>query len=245
MAQETTDIKSQLRKPVLTKDSPDNNILPPYRDEPPPHAQLAEDTSTNTTKLPCRYETNLSLDQQLVWETREKGSDSSGKLLLGQEGSKPEIALDGPNTQSLAGDAGSTGLTSSASSSIVAGFDDKLEVASDSKMARTADWILDSEAKRVVGVSSTIPINSGTASAANDAKAPDNSGQLSSDITNAVTFCRTLCRRCREAGGDYDEVSREVRGMYCPFLLRCCALVFCYVAVLFAPFNCIICARRA
>lgn len=35
-----------------------------------------------------------------------------------------------------------------------------------------------------------------------------------SDLIIVVTFCRTLYRRCRDAGGEYDEISREVRGLH-------------------------------
>jgi hypothetical protein len=29
-----------------------------------------------------------------------------------------------------------------------------------------------------------------------------------------VTFCKNLYRKCRDAGGEYDEISREVRGLH-------------------------------
>lgn len=29
-----------------------------------------------------------------------------------------------------------------------------------------------------------------------------------------VTFCKALYRKCRSAGGEYDEISREVRGLH-------------------------------
>jgi hypothetical protein len=38
-------------------------------------------------------------------------------------------------------------------------------------------------------------------------------GASPSDIIIVVTFCRELYRKCRDAGGEYDEISREVRGM--------------------------------
>ncbi|KAI9647097.1 hypothetical protein NHQ30_005099 [Ciborinia camelliae] len=34
------------------------------------------------------------------------------------------------------------------------------------------------------------------------------------NITIVVTFCRELYRKCRSAGGEYDEISREVRGLH-------------------------------
>ncbi len=39
-------------------------------------------------------------------------------------------------------------------------------------------------------------------------------GASPSDIIIVVTFCKALYRKCRDAGGEYDEISREVRGMY-------------------------------
>ncbi|KAH8812077.1 hypothetical protein F5884DRAFT_784305 [Xylogone sp. PMI_703] len=35
-----------------------------------------------------------------------------------------------------------------------------------------------------------------------------------SDIIIVITFARTLYRSCRDAGGEYDEISREVRGLH-------------------------------
>ncbi|RDW94785.1 hypothetical protein BP5796_00548 [Coleophoma crateriformis] len=39
-------------------------------------------------------------------------------------------------------------------------------------------------------------------------------GASPSDIIIVVTFCRALYRRCKEAGGEYLEISREVRGLH-------------------------------
>lgn len=39
-------------------------------------------------------------------------------------------------------------------------------------------------------------------------------GASPSDIIIVVTFCKTLYRKCRSAGGEYDEISREVRGLH-------------------------------
>ncbi|QSZ35449.1 hypothetical protein DSL72_008319 [Monilinia vaccinii-corymbosi] len=39
-------------------------------------------------------------------------------------------------------------------------------------------------------------------------------GASPSDLIIAVTFCRELYRKCRSAGGEYDEISREVRGLH-------------------------------
>lgn len=39
-------------------------------------------------------------------------------------------------------------------------------------------------------------------------------GASPSDIIIVVTFCRSLYRKCRDAGGEYDEISREVRGLH-------------------------------
>jgi hypothetical protein len=39
-------------------------------------------------------------------------------------------------------------------------------------------------------------------------------GASPSDIIIVVTFCRALYRKCRDAGGEYDEISREVRGEF-------------------------------
>lgn len=39
-------------------------------------------------------------------------------------------------------------------------------------------------------------------------------GTSPSDIIIVVTFCRELYRKCRSAGGEYDEISREVRGLH-------------------------------
>jgi hypothetical protein len=41
-----------------------------------------------------------------------------------------------------------------------------------------------------------------------------NSSASPSDVVIVVTFCRQLYNNCVEAGGAYDEVSREVRGMF-------------------------------
>ncbi|KAJ8068643.1 hypothetical protein OCU04_002345 [Sclerotinia nivalis] len=39
-------------------------------------------------------------------------------------------------------------------------------------------------------------------------------GESPSDIIIVVAFCRELYRKCRAAGGEYDEISREVRGLH-------------------------------
>ena len=39
-------------------------------------------------------------------------------------------------------------------------------------------------------------------------------GASPSDIIIVVTFCKALYRSCRSAGGEYDEISREVRGLH-------------------------------
>ena len=39
-------------------------------------------------------------------------------------------------------------------------------------------------------------------------------GASPSDIIIVVTFCKALYRKCRNAGGEYDEISREVRGLH-------------------------------
>lgn len=39
-------------------------------------------------------------------------------------------------------------------------------------------------------------------------------GASPSDIIIVVTFCKNLYRKCRDAGGEYDEISREVRGLH-------------------------------
>jgi hypothetical protein len=39
-------------------------------------------------------------------------------------------------------------------------------------------------------------------------------GASPSDIIIVVTFCKALYRKCRDAGGEYDEISREVRGLH-------------------------------
>ena len=39
-------------------------------------------------------------------------------------------------------------------------------------------------------------------------------GASPSDIIIVVTFCRALYRKCRDAGGEYEEISREVRGLH-------------------------------
>jgi len=39
-------------------------------------------------------------------------------------------------------------------------------------------------------------------------------GASPSDIIIVVTFCKNLYRKCRSAGGEYDEISREVRGLH-------------------------------
>ncbi|CZT01032.1 uncharacterized protein RAG0_08861 [Rhynchosporium agropyri] len=41
-----------------------------------------------------------------------------------------------------------------------------------------------------------------------------NFGASPSDIVIVVTFCKALYRKCRDAGGEYDEVSGEVRGLH-------------------------------
>lgn len=38
-------------------------------------------------------------------------------------------------------------------------------------------------------------------------------GTSAADVDTVVAFCRALYRKCRDAGGDYDEISHEVRGM--------------------------------
>lgn len=45
-------------------------------------------------------------------------------------------------------------------------------------------------------------------------------GASPSDIIIVVTFCKALYRKCRDAGGEYDEISREVRGMCYLFFAR-------------------------
>lgn len=39
-------------------------------------------------------------------------------------------------------------------------------------------------------------------------------GASPSDIITVVTFCKALYRKCRDAGGEYDEISREVRDLH-------------------------------
>jgi hypothetical protein len=39
-------------------------------------------------------------------------------------------------------------------------------------------------------------------------------GASPSDIIIVVNFCKALYRKCRSAGGEYDEISREVRGLH-------------------------------
>jgi hypothetical protein len=39
-------------------------------------------------------------------------------------------------------------------------------------------------------------------------------GASPSDIIIVVTFCKALYRKCRDAGGEYDEIAREVRGLH-------------------------------
>jgi hypothetical protein len=39
-------------------------------------------------------------------------------------------------------------------------------------------------------------------------------GASPSDIISVVTFCKTLYRKCRSTGGEYDEISHEVRGLH-------------------------------
>ena len=39
-------------------------------------------------------------------------------------------------------------------------------------------------------------------------------GASPSDIIIVVSFCRALYRKCRDAGGEYDEISREVRNLH-------------------------------
>lgn len=39
-------------------------------------------------------------------------------------------------------------------------------------------------------------------------------GASPSDIIVVVTFCKALYRKCRSAGGEYDEISREVRALH-------------------------------
>ncbi len=34
------------------------------------------------------------------------------------------------------------------------------------------------------------------------------------DVIVVVRFCRALYRKCEDTGGEYDEISREVRGMH-------------------------------
>jgi hypothetical protein len=38
-------------------------------------------------------------------------------------------------------------------------------------------------------------------------------GTTPADVDTVVAFCRALYRRCRDVGGDYEEISHEVRGM--------------------------------
>lgn len=50
-------------------------------------------------------------------------------------------------------------------------------------------------------------------------------GTSPSDVDTVVAFCRALYRKCRDAGGEYDEISHEVRGMrsvkYISLMLPC------------------------
>jgi hypothetical protein len=39
-------------------------------------------------------------------------------------------------------------------------------------------------------------------------------GASPSDTIIVVTFCKALYRKCRDAGGEYDEISRDVRGKH-------------------------------
>ncbi|TVY35489.1 hypothetical protein LOCC1_G006371 [Lachnellula occidentalis] len=39
-------------------------------------------------------------------------------------------------------------------------------------------------------------------------------GASPSDIIAVVAFCKILYRKCKDAGGEYDEISREVKGLY-------------------------------
>lgn len=39
-------------------------------------------------------------------------------------------------------------------------------------------------------------------------------GASPSDVIIVVAFCRALHRKCRDAGGEYDEIRDEVRGMH-------------------------------
>ncbi|KAG9240486.1 hypothetical protein BJ878DRAFT_403372, partial [Calycina marina] len=39
-------------------------------------------------------------------------------------------------------------------------------------------------------------------------------GASPSDIIIVVKFCKSLYRKCRTAGGEYDEISREVRNLH-------------------------------
>ncbi|KAF8866981.1 hypothetical protein BDZ45DRAFT_719969 [Acephala macrosclerotiorum] len=39
-------------------------------------------------------------------------------------------------------------------------------------------------------------------------------GTSPSDVDTVVAFCRALYRKCRDAGGEYDEISQEVRGLH-------------------------------
>lgn len=38
-------------------------------------------------------------------------------------------------------------------------------------------------------------------------------GSSPSDIIILVKFCKEMYRKCRDAAGEYDEISREVRGV--------------------------------
>jgi hypothetical protein len=46
-----------------------------------------------------------------------------------------------------------------------------------------------------------------------------NSGASPVDITIVVTFCGGLYRKCRDAGGEYNEISHEVQGVYYLFVV--------------------------
>lgn len=39
-------------------------------------------------------------------------------------------------------------------------------------------------------------------------------GASLSDVSIVAAFCKALYRKCEDAGGEYDEISSEVRGMY-------------------------------
>lgn len=67
-------------------------------------------------------------------------------------------------------------------------------------------------------------------------------GASPSDIIIVVTFCKALYRKCRDAGGEYDEISREVRGMLdtpLPLFTVCDVICFQQLGVMIrSRFHC-------